>query len=383
MTSQRHICFFTGKRGGFTHFIPIIELVKTDPTLSYSVVACDMHLMDVFGKTISEVNRWANSVYHLETAMGSDSKQARAKSIGIGIMGISEILAQIQPDLVFVLGDRGEVLGMALCAVEMNIPVVHLFGGDICQGGVDEPVRHAITKLANLHLTSNKDSAERIRKMGEEPWRVHMVGSPALDLIVNQQFTPKEFIREKLDLDLGKPILVLLQHSVTWQVEEAENQIRETMQALDKLQYQTVAIYPCSDPGYLSIISVLEEYQSRPYLRLCRNLDFQDFWGLLSIGDVFIGNSSAGVMEAPSFNLPFVNVGIRQQDRLRAENVIDSGHNHDEIIAAINKALFEDHFKSKIRRCESPYGNGNASARILDILKTLVIDEKLIRKRLV
>ena len=382
MSDVRNICFFTGKRGGFTHLIPILELISKKTAMNYSIIAVDMHLSNFFGNTIEEVRRYAQNVYTVETLMRSDSRLARTKSIGIGIMGISEILAKITPDLVFILGDRGEVLAMAICALEMNIPIVHLFGGDVCQGGVDEPVRHAITKLANIHLTSNQQSTERILKMGEEPWRVHNVGSPVLDLVRQKRFTSPQDVKEKFGLDLDKPIFLLIQHPVTWQVEEAEYQIRHTMAAVEHFGQQTIAVYPCSDPGYEVIISVLMEYKEKPYFQLYENIEFQDFLGLMNVASVFINNSSAGVMETPSFKIPSINIGIRQEGRLRSDNVIDTDHDKNQIIEAIQTALYDDTFIARVKNCVSPYGDGRASERIVSILKGLELTDDLIRKKM-
>lgn len=382
MNKTRHICFFTGKRGGFNHLIPILQMIFKDKRLYYSIIASDMHLSKFFGDTIKEVENWADNIYPLETMMHSDSKSSRAKSIGIGIIGISDILTMLKPDFVFLLGDRGEVLAAAIAALELNIPIIHLFGGDITQGGVDEPVRHAITKMANIHLTSNQQSADRIIKMGEEPWRVHNVGSPVLDLIRQENYTKPKTIAKKFGIDLKKPLILLLQHSVTWQVEDTENQIRQTMEAIDYLGYQTVAVYPCSDPGYESIIKVLTEYKDRPFFQLHKNIEFSDFWGLMNVAGVFLGNSSAGVMETPSFKLPFVNIGIRQQGRLRSDNVIDVDHRKEDIIKAVDKAINNRKFKELVKKCVSPYGDGYASKRIISILKSIRINDGILRKEM-
>ncbi len=382
MPKTRHICFFTGKRGGFTHLIPILEAIEEVADLEYSIIAADMHLSDTFGRTIDEVGKWVSRIYRIDTMFSSDSKVSRAKSIGIGIINFSQILETNAPDMVFVLGDRGEVLALTISAMELNIPIAHLFGGDVSQAGVDEPVRHAITKMANIHFTSNHESSNRIIKMGEEPWRVHTVGSPVLDLIKKHQYTPPDIIQKKFRFDLEKPILVALQHSVTWQVEAAEFQMRQTMQAIEHLGYQTVAIYPCSDPGYEDIIRVLSEYQDRPYFQLHKNIPFLDFWGLLNVSDVFIGNSSAGLMETPSFRIPFVNIGIRQEGRLRAENVIDVDHGKDHIIDAIQTALYDETFRKTVRHCSTPYGDGTAAEQIVSILGKTAINERLLRKRM-
>ena len=382
MNVVKKVCFFTGKRGGFTHMIPVIERIKESDKLDYCVLASDMHLSNIFGSTINEVKIWAENIYCVDSMLGSHSRVSRAKSIGIGLMSYAQMLDTIKPDLVFVLGDRGEVLAMAISAMEMNIPILHLFGGDLTQGGVDEPTRHAITMMANVHFTSNQESADRILRMGEEPWRVHNVGSPALDLIRKKKFTPPDEICEKFKLDKNSPILILLQHSVTWQVEEAEYQIRQTMEAVDELGYQTIVAYPCSDPGYESIIKLLSEYKDRSFFRLYKNIDFPDFWGLMNIASVFIGNSSAGVMETSSFKVPFVNIGMRQEGRLRADNVIDVFHDKKQIKDAIQMAIYDKDFKDRVEGCVSPYGDGRASEKIVDIIEGLDMPEYLIKKKM-
>ncbi len=341
-----------------------------------------MHLVEQFGKTINEVHKWSKNTYSIETSINSDSKVARAKSIGLGLVSFPQLLDQIKPDIVLVLGDRGEVLAMVIAAMELNIPIAHLFGGDVCQGGVDEPVRHAITKIANIHLTSNRESADRILKMGEEKWRVNHVGSPVLGLITKKRFSSPKKIQEKFGLNLKKPVLLLLQHSVTWQVEEVEMQISNTMKAIDHFAYQTIAIYPCSDPGYEAIIRTLTEYRDKPYFQLYKNIEFEDFWGLINVASAFIGNSSAGVMETPSFKTPFINIGIRQEGRLRADNVIDVTHDKKQIMEAIEFALFDKKFKERVNKCVSPYGDGKASDRIVSILRNVKINGSLIKKKM-
>ena len=362
--------------------IPILEKMDSEERLQYSIVASDMHLSKTFGNTIKDVERCARNTYKASTMLKTDSRVSRAKSLGVGIIKYAKLLERIKPDLVFVLGDRGEVLAFAISAMELNIPIVHLFGGDVTQGGVDEPVRHAITKLANIHLTSNQQSADRVLKMGEEPWRVHVVGSPVLDLINKGRFTTSEEIKGKFALDLDSPIVLFLQHSVTWQVEEAEKQIRHTLRALDTLGFQTIAVYPCADPGYEKIIVALHEYEKRPYFQLHKNIEFQDFWGLMNVANVFVGNSSAGLMETPSFKLPCVNIGIRQEGRLRSDNVINVGHDSVEIAKVINKTIFDKSFKERVNSCISPYGDGCASEKIVSILKEIRVDGDLLRKKM-
>jgi len=382
MTKKRHICFFTGKRGGVNHLIPVLERIEKNPLMDYSIVVADMHLSQAFGMTVDEVERHTKKTHRVETLLSSDTKVARAKSIGLGIINLAPLLRDLDPDLVFILGDRGEVLAMAICAVQLNIPLVHLFGGDVTQGGVDEPVRHAITKMANVHLASNADSAARVVKMGEEPWRVHVVGSPVLDLVYQKRFAPPEVISAKYELRLDRPIALLLQHPVTWQVAEAKFQIDETLAAIDHFGFQTVAVYPCSDPGHEAFIAALEGFGSKDYFRLYKNIDFYDFFGLMNIASVFISNSSAGPMESAAYKIPWINIGIRQQGRLRGDNGIDVGHDSNEIIKAIEKALFDETFRAKVARATCPYGDGTASIKIEALLSSIPLDQRLITKKM-
>jgi UDP-N-acetylglucosamine 2-epimerase (non-hydrolysing)/GDP/UDP-N,N'-diacetylbacillosamine 2-epimerase (hydrolysing) len=380
-----HLCFFSGKRGGFNHFVPILEAIEGDDRFDYTLLVADMHLSSRFGDTVNEVLDHARTVRRVETLMDQGSKVSRAKSLGVGILGMADMLLEMQPDYLVVLGDRLEIMGPVLCAAQLNIPVVHLFGGDLTQGGVDELVRHAVTKLANVHFPATQDSARRILAMGEEQWRVHVSGSPALDLIRQGRFTPADEVRRKYGLDADgagdQPAVILLQHSVTWQVESARDQIRETLEAIDALGLPTIAVHPCSDPGYEEIVAELEAFD-RPFFRTYPNIPFMDFWGLMHIGGVLLGNSSAGVLESTSFGLPAVDIGTRQQDRLRAENVIHAEHDAASIEKAARFALDDEDFRQSARNCVSPYGDGHASQRILDVLHGLRDDQRLITKKM-
>ena len=386
--SARHICFFSGKRGGFSHLLRLMEAVRDSGDMEHSLIVSDMHLSERFGRTIDEVRAALGSderIYPVRTLVEGDTKAGRSKSIGLGLMGVTRVLERLAPDFMVVLGDRGEILAPAIAAVELNIPLVHLFGGDLTQGGVDEQVRHAVTKLANIHFAATEESAERIRKMGEEPWRVHAVGSPVLDLVRQGRFTPAAEVRAKYGLG-DEPVAILLQHSVTWQVDEAREQIRATIQALtsamDERGLQVVAVYPCSDPGWSVVVEELERFAEKPGVQLHKNLPFQDFWGLLDTASVLVGNSSCGILEAPSFGLPCVNVGMRQQDRTRGDNVIDVAHEAGAIRAGLDKALDDQEFLRTVALRRSPYGDGRAGERMLKVLRETPLDDRLLFKKM-
>jgi UDP-hydrolysing UDP-N-acetyl-D-glucosamine 2-epimerase len=262
------------------------------------------------------------------------------------------------------------MLAGAIVGNYIGIPVAHIHGGEITST-VDEPVRHAITKLAHLHLPATKKSARRIIRMGEDPSMVHVVGAPGLESIVNGGFTPSEILLHKYHLDPSVPVLLIVQHPVSGEVSDSDRQMRATLNAVAELGYQTLIVYPNADAGGRQMIAVIKEFSQMPLMQAHKNLPRDDFVGLLKLASVLIGNSSSGIIEAPSFHLPAVNIGSRQQGRERAVNIIDTGYEKSEIKSAIKKALNDQSFLQKVRRCKNPYGNGNSSEKIVKILQRL------------
>ncbi|MBI5061103.1 MAG: UDP-N-acetylglucosamine 2-epimerase (hydrolyzing), partial [Candidatus Aenigmarchaeota archaeon] len=317
----------------------------------------------------------------IEMNPSDDTGYSMAVSVGTGVVSIANSLKKIKPDIVLVLGDRIEALSAAIAAAYMNIPVAHIHGGDVTRAGLDESARHAITKFSHIHLAATEKSAERILKMGEDPWRVHVVGAPALDPIVNYSADLDE-IAKRYGLDTSKPIVLLLQHSVTTAADDAAAQIRETLDAITEMKLQTIAVYPNSDAGGRKIISVLKEYEKYPFIKVFKSIPHDDYIGLMRIASVKVGNTSSGIIEAPSLNLPSVNIGTRQEGRERGYNVIDVDHDREHIKSAIKKALYDEAFKKKVSECSSPYGNGTAGIKIADILSKIKIDKALLQKKL-
>jgi len=261
----------------------------------------------------------------------------------------------------------------------MNILIAHIHGGEV-SGSVDEPFRHAITKLAHIHFVATEESAKRISSMGENPSRIFVVGAPGLDDIFDDLLSPQE-IAAKYNLDLSKPVILLVQHPVVTEVDDAPRQIRETLEAIVELKYQTIVIYPNVDAGGRRMISVIKEYEKKyPFIKAYKNLPRRDFLSIMKIASVMVGNSSSGIIEAPSFKIPVVNIGTRQKHRQRANNVIDVGYNKNEIKAAILKAIYDEEFRRKVSQCKNPYGDGKASERIVNILSAIKISRELLQK---
>lgn len=308
-------------------------------------------------------------------------RSAMAQSIGESLSRTAEALEKIAPYILLILGDRSEMLAGAVAATYMGIPIAHIHGGEI-SGNVDEPVRHAITKLAHVHFPATEENAERIIRMGEESWRVHVVGAPGLDFILRGKVMQPRETAAKYGLNLSKPVILVLQHSVVAEADEAASQIRETLEAIKGLKHQTVLIYPNADAGGRRMIRIIREYEKYPFIKAFKSVAHEDYLGLMKLATVMVGNSSSGIIEAPSFGLPVVNVGTRQIGRQRAGNVIDVNYDKNEITAAIDRALSDKNFRDMVKHCRNPYGDGKAGKRIAKILCQLELGKKLLDKRM-
>jgi UDP-N-acetylglucosamine 2-epimerase (non-hydrolysing)/GDP/UDP-N,N'-diacetylbacillosamine 2-epimerase (hydrolysing) len=313
---------------------PMLRMMRSDPKLALQLVVTDQHLSDRFGRTEREVEQEFAIAAAIDMRQADASPESRARALGTCLEGMAGSLADLRPDICVLYGDRGEVLATALAATTLNIPIAHIQGGDV-SGSLDDPMRHAVTKLAHLHFPSTELSAERIRGMGEEPWRIHVVGDSHIDPIVAKEYLSPDEVLQKLSLDRAKPIVVVLQHSETTAPEASYDQMIETLAAVRGLGHQAVVVHPCSDAGYDGVIRAIKEIAQPPQFRVHINLDAPVFWGLLSIASVLVGNSSAGLIEAPTFRLPAVNVGRRQTGRQCAENVLHVAHDRAEIRKAI------------------------------------------------
>jgi len=379
---MRKIAVVTGTRAEYGILQPVLKAIEAAPELKLLLVASGMHLCREFGYTLNEIKRDGFRIdAKVRMHSNSDTLAAMSQSVGRGIIGMAQTWEQLRPDVILVLGDRVEPLAATIAGSYMNVPVAHIHGGDVC-GSIDSPARHTITKFAHLHFPATEKSAERIIKMGEEEWRVHQVGSPALDVILNEPLISAEQIAKRFDLDLSQPLLLLVQHPVTTQVHEAAAQMRETLSAIIELGYPTVIIYPNSDAGGRSMIEVIRQYEGHPFIKTFKSLPRKEYLSLMKAASVMVGNSSSGIIDAPTLGLPAVNIGIRQEGRERGKNVIDVGHNKHEIIKGIREGLTDKEFLLKVKKCESPYGDGKAGLRIAEILSKLEITPRLLQKKI-
>jgi UDP-hydrolysing UDP-N-acetyl-D-glucosamine 2-epimerase len=291
------------------------------------------------------------------------------------------VFDDLKPDILLVIGDRGEVLAACVAAHNLRIAIAHVQGGDV-SGSLDEPMRHAITKLAHIHFPSTEASARRILAMGEEGWRVHVVGDTHIDQILLGRITPGDELRTQYSLPDGDPFLLVLQHSDSTEPEKSRAQMAETVAAVLSFGLRTVFVYPCSDQGFEGIIEEIESVRDKPGVSVHRNIPANDFTGLQRLAGCLAGNSSAGLIEAPYFGLPAVNIGNRQIGREHAGNVLHVPCDRFKIRVAIEKALFDGSFRKSCKKIAPPFGDGTAYRRIAEVLSSVPLDTRLLNKRL-
>lgn len=376
----RRVLAVTGTRSDYGLMTPVYRRIAESGTLALDLVVTGMHHLPAFASSLEQVRRDALGRLHERPCPPEDdSPKAMASALGAMVSGIASSIADARPDLLLLQGDRGEMLAAAIAAAHMNLPIVHMSGGDRT-GSIDDSIRHAISTFAHLHLTTCRSSSETLESRGESPARIFEVGEPGLDLIREFVPEPREALLRELDLDPGRPFLLATLHPVTTEVEAAPAQMAAFLDALEQLGMQAVVTYPNADTGGRRMAEGLESRRGRPWLRIAPNLGSQRYLSLLACAAAIVGNSSSGIFESPSFRIPAVNVGTRQHGRLRASNVLDTGHGTDEIVAAVRRALSDQGFRAGLAACSNPYGDGHAAERTVDILGRLRLEPALLTK---
>ena len=379
---MKKLIYITGTRAEYGVMETLLKKMQASDAFDVSVVVTGMHLSREHGYTLEQVEASGLRIAAVVDGHIEDSTAVgMAKSIGYEIIDIAEVLQREQPDLVLVTADRGEPLAGAIAAAHLNIPIAHISGGDTTTGAtIDERLRHAITKFSDIHFPANDESAGVIVSMGENEELVFAVGNPGVQESYTFSESEKAALAEKYRLDRTKPILLVIQHPVTSTPEKAGEQMRVTLEALKALQFQSVLTYPNADVGNADMVKAIIEYEKESYMRIYKNIPREDFVGLMGIADAMVGNSSAALIEAPSFRLPAVNIGLRQEGRERAQNVINAPHDKGAIIAAIQKALSED-FKERISNVSNPYAQENADEKIIAILRDMDLSPALLKRK--
>lgn len=379
---MRVVGVVTGSRSDYGIYLPLLRKIDEDPDLRLHLIVSGMHLSPEFGLTVKAIETDGFEVNsRVEMLLSSDTPEGISKSMGIGTMGYAQSYAHLSPDLLIVLGDRFEMHAAAVAALPFKIPVVHLHGGEITRGAIDDALRHSITKLSHLHFVSTEESARRIIQMGEESWRVTVSGALALDTLHSIRLMNSE----ELEADLGfrsdiRPLLVTF-HPVTLEFENTRWYMEELLGALDQCDIPIVFTKPNADTGGRVLISMMEDFAAhRESAHVVTSLGTRAYFSMMAISAAMVGNSSSGLIEAPSFKLPVVNIGTRQDGRIRAANVIDVAYKRAEIFDGIRKAL-DPQFRSTLDGLVNPYGTGGAAEIIVDRIKTIPLEEALVTKR--
>ena len=376
MPSKRKIAVVTSSRADYAHLRWLLRDLARHPRVQLEVIALGPHLSPAFGHTGKEIG--AINVIQVECLLDSDTDVGMAKTIGVATLGVADALARIRPDILLIIADRYEMLAPASVALALRIPVAHVEGGEITIGAIDDAVRNALTKMSHLHFACTRRAAKRVAEMGEEPWRVAFSGSLSLDHLRREKLLSKTHVEKQLGLKLTPDTLLCVFHPVTLMKNTVE-EAGEFFAALENLRNPIIFVYPNADAGSRELIRRAERFAARHNAHVLVNLDHRTYLSLLKNVGALVGNSSSGIIESTSLEVPAVNVGIRQRGREHGANVIDIPAERNAIRRAIHRAL-SPAFRTRVRGLESPYGDGRAAKIITRVLTTAPLGEKLLFK---
>lgn len=379
---MRMIGVVTVGRSDYGIYQPVLRRIQADPDLQLHLIVTGMHLSPEFGLTIKGIEADGFAIGdRVEMLLSSDSPEAIAKSMGLGIIGMAQAYARSQPDILVVLGDRFEMYAAAVAALPFGIPVAHIHGGELTEGAIDDSLRHSISKLSHLHFVAMEEYARRVVQLGEEPWRVTITGAPSIDNLDSIELLSQQELEAKYGFSLDPAPLLVTFHPTTLEFADAAWQAKELLAALEGSGQRVVFTLPNADTGGQAIAQQIRDYvQTHDEAAFIENFGTKDYLSLMRVAGAMVGNSSSGLIEAPSFALPVVNIGTRQGGRVAAANVIHVGYARTEIMKGIDTALRPE-FRAGLIGLINPYGNGKAAERIVDVLKTIQLDDALIRKR--
>ncbi|MBY7915584.1 UDP-N-acetylglucosamine 2-epimerase (hydrolyzing) [Vibrio fluvialis] len=372
--TNKKVAVFTGTRAEYGLLFWLLKDIQSDPNLTLQLLVSGMHLSPEFGDTHKQIEKDGFNIDEkIEILLSSDSAVGTAKSIGLGVIGFSDALSRLAPDALIILGDRFEALAAAQTAMILRIPIIHLHGGEITEGAYDDSIRHAITKLSYLHGTSTDEYRNRVIQLGESPERVRNIGAIGLDHLNRAYFMTAHELSESLNFDLTKPFFVVTYHPVTLGEEPPEESFKAILDALDEYpDYQVILTYPNADDGGRCIIPLLEAYAASQPQRVLAipSLGQVRYLSAVKNATAVIGNSSSGIIEVPAFDVPTVNIGSRQKGRLAAKSVLNAEPSVQSISSAIKHAVLRD-YKRKDEVVVNPYGQGNASEKVINMIKDM------------
>jgi UDP-hydrolysing UDP-N-acetyl-D-glucosamine 2-epimerase len=379
---MRRIILVTTGRSDYGLYRPIMDCIAGHADLNYELLVSGGHLSERSGSTVREIEAEGRPIAaRLTTRETLGAPAAMAAAMGEIMLGAADYFSRSRPDILVVLGDRFEMFAAAAAAVPLNIPIAHIHGGELSFGAIDDAFRHALTKLSHLHFAATRTYARRIVRMGEEPWRVVVSGAPGIDTIVNTPLPSKADLARHFRFPLDRPPVLMTFHPVTREFEDGRYQIAEILAALEGFDVPLVISAPNADAGSDVIRLAIETFAAaRRHVWVVENFGSLNYLAMLRESAAMIGNSSSGILEAPSFCLPTVNIGSRQDGRIRALSVIDCPCERTAIDGALRKAL-DPAFRRSLAGMDNPYGDGRAADRIVETLASVSLNRQLLAKR--
>lgn len=373
---KRKICVITGTRAEYGLLRLLLKRIQSDTKYELQLVVTGMHQAPEFGSTFQEIKADGFDIdYNVEMLLSSDSTVGISKSVGLGVIGFADSFEQLRPDLVVVLGDRFEILAAVTAALFARIPVLHLHGGEVTEGSIDESIRHALTKMSHVHCVAAEEYRQRVIQLGEQPERVHCVGGLGVDAIKHMKLLDRSELEMSLDFKLKERNLLITFHPATLEDDSPKDQVTELLAALDEMS-DTGLIFtlPNADAGGRQLIGLLQNFtSSHVNARTFASLGQLRYLSCMSFCDGVVGNSSSGLLEAPSLQKGTINIGNRQHGRLQASSIINCQPNRQEIQYAL-KRLFSSEFQASLHNISNPYGDGGATDRIFAVINNLQLD---------
>jgi UDP-hydrolysing UDP-N-acetyl-D-glucosamine 2-epimerase len=376
---MRTIGVVTVARSDYGILRPVLRRIDEDEELRLLLLVSGTHLAPEHGLTVEEIE--FPIAARVELYAGSDDAAAIAAAIGDGVRAFGAALSAQRPDILVLLGDRYEMLAAAVAALPQRIPLAHVHGGESSEGSFDESIRHALTKLSHLHFASAGLHARRLLQLGEEPWRVVVSGAPGLDALREAEPLADDELERRVGMWLNGSTLLVTYHPATLDSGDVRERARAMLDAVEESGLPVVFTYPNADPGGVAVRELIDEYVAgHANARAVASLGSRAYVAAMRRAAAMVGNSSSGIIEAASFGLPVVNVGVRQEGRLRAPNVIDVADDRGSILGGIRKALSAE-FRRSLAGLENPYGDGRAAERIVETLKRVELGPELLVKR--
>jgi len=371
---RRKICIITGTRAEYGLLYWLMKEIQKDPDIELQLIATGMHLSPEFGLTYRQIEKDGFKIdKKIEILLSSDTPAGVSKSMGLGMIGFSEVYADLKPDIVVLLGDRFEIFTAATAAMIARIPIAHLHGGETTEGAFDEAIRHSITKMSHLHFTATEEYRRRVIQLGEDPERVFNVGGLGIDNIKKLKLMDKEEFEDSINFKLGPKNLMITFHPVTLEHATAGEQFQNILYALDELEdTRFIFTKPNADIEGRVVVKIIDEYvyiRKNSYKAIAFvSLGTRRYLSAMQFMDGVVGNSSSGLAEAPTFKIGTINIGDRQRGRIKADSVIDCKPTKDSILTAFKK-LYSEEFQEKLRNVKNPYGDGGAADKIKKVLK--------------